>query len=153
MRPAQRMPANSLMALESSTGSDNFLGFKHLHEILDRHLGFSIRGVEGKFLSGRFAGGEDAPVLRRAIFHDRDQLHVSSHSCDENDRQLESADAGRIPVCTQSTAENYALVEASRLRRYAGVLLQSRWRPRRTTWARFVSASAHVQERCRCVGF
>ncbi len=39
-----------------------------LHEILDRHLGFSIRGVERKFLPRRFAGCADAAVLRRTIF-------------------------------------------------------------------------------------
>src|SRR6059058_456506 len=88
------------------------------HEILDRHIGFSVRRVERKFLSGGFARGEDAAVLRGAIFHDRDQLHLPSDSRAENDRQLESANAGGIPVCTESAAENHALVEAARLRRH-----------------------------------
>jgi len=53
-----------------------------------------------------------------AILNNGDQLHISPHSRAENNRQLESANAGRIPVCTEGTAENHALVEAARLRRH-----------------------------------
>src|SRR5437667_3741041 len=149
MRRTRWMPANSFNSLEGSTGPENFW-YSTLHEILDRHVGFSIQGVEGEFLSGRFACSEDVAVLCRAIFDDRNQLHVPSHSRDENNRQLEGANTREIPVRAKSAAEDHALVKAPRLRRHAGVLLQSRWRARRTTWPRFVSASANIQERCRC---
>jgi Uncharacterized conserved protein len=67
---------------------------------------------------------EDLPPRRccrfmRTIFNDGDQLHISPHSRAENNRQLESANAGEIPVCTEGAAENHALVEAARLRRHA----------------------------------
>src|SRR4029453_5806127 len=96
-------------ALEEISCSAN-LGPSRANEILDRHIGFSVRRVEGKFLSGRPAGGKNAGLLCRTPFDDRDQLYFSSHSGSEDNRQLESADAGRIPVCTESAAEDYALV-------------------------------------------
>src|SRR5205807_2403992 len=59
-------------------------------EHLDRYLGFSVRGMERKFLSGRSVNGEDVAVLRRTLFDHRDQLHFSPHSVAENNRELEN---------------------------------------------------------------
>lgn len=107
--------------------------------------------MEGKLLPGRSARGEDAAVLRGTIFNDGDQLHVSPDSGAQNNRQLESANAGEIPVCAESSTENHALVEAARLRRHTGIFLQSHNRSGRTTWPSAVSIAADVQERCRRV--
>src|SRR5438552_4101951 len=111
-------------------------------EHLDRHLGFSVRGMERKFLSGRSVNGEDVAVLRRTLFDHRDQLHFSPHSGAENNRELENTDAGQISVRAQSAPEDHALVEAEGLRRHARILLKSRNRPGRTTWSRPVSTTA-----------
>ena len=81
--------------------------------------------MERKFLSRRFAHGEDVAVLCGTIRHDRDQLHISPHSRAENDRKLESANAGEISFRFESAAENHALGEIARLRRHAGLFLQS----------------------------
>ena len=89
------------------------------HEFLDRYLWISVLGVEREFLSRRFARGEDVAVLRGTIFNHGDQLHISPHSRAKNNRQLESANAGEILLCTEGAAENHALVEAARLRRHA----------------------------------
>jgi hypothetical protein len=98
--------------------------------------------VERELLSRRFADGEDALVLRRAIHYDRDQLYVSPHSCAEDDRKLESANAGEISLRFESAAENHALVEAARLRRHAGVFFEGRRRLGRTTRPSFISIAA-----------
>src|SRR5439155_19965310 len=45
-------------------------------EHLDRHLGFSVRGMERKFLSGRPVNGADVADLRRTLFDYRAELHV-----------------------------------------------------------------------------
>src|SRR5580765_5461145 len=45
---------------------------------LDRYLRLQLPRMEGQLLSGRPRGGEDAAVLRGAISHRRDQLHVLS---------------------------------------------------------------------------
>ena len=58
--------------------------YSNLSAILDWHVGFSIRGVERKFLSGRFARREDVAVLCGTIFNHGDQLHISPHSRAEN---------------------------------------------------------------------
>jgi len=59
--------------------------------------------VEGKFLSGRSAGGKDVAVLRGTSFNHRDQLYVPSHSGRQNDRQLETTDTGAFSLCPQGT--------------------------------------------------
>src|SRR5437016_13186705 len=125
MRPTRWMPANSFNSLEGSTGPENFW-YSTLHEILDRHVGFSIQGVEGEFLSGRFACSEDVAVLCRAIFDDRNQLHVPSHSRDENNRQLQRPNSREIPIRAKTAAEDHAQRNAPRLHRPAGVLLLGR---------------------------
>src|ERR1700693_5305034 len=109
--------------------------------------------MEGELLSRRFIDGEDAAVLRRAILHDRNQLHISPHSRAEDDRQLESADTREIPVCAQSAAKNHPLVDAEGLRRHIGIFLQSRDRVGGATWAGAVSTSANVQKRRRRAQF
>jgi len=76
------------------------------YELLDRHLWISVLGVEGELLSRRFADGEDAFVLRRAIRHDRNQLHLPPHSRTKDDRKLEGANTGEISFCAESAAEN-----------------------------------------------
>src|SRR2546423_763880 len=48
--------------------------FRLWHEPLDRHLGFSIPGMEGNVLSGGFADEQDAAVLRGALCNHRNQL-------------------------------------------------------------------------------
>src|SRR6266536_4540785 len=140
------------MALEEISSSAN-LGPKRRHEILDRHIGFSVRRVEGKFLSGRFAGGENAVVLRRTPFDYRDQLHVPSHSGCQDNRQLETTDTGAFSLCAQGAAEDHALVETARLRRYARLLLQSHLWTWRKTRAGLVSTSAELQKRRRRLEF
>ena len=85
------------------------------HEFLDRYVWISVPRVEREFLSRRFAYGEDVIVLYGTILDDGDQLHISPNPCAENNRQLESTDAGEISVCTEGAAEDYALVEAARL--------------------------------------
>ena len=72
--------------------------------------------MERELLSGGFVDREDASVLRVAIFDDRNQLHVSSDPRAKDDRELESANAGEIPICAQSAAEDHALVETEGLR-------------------------------------
>src|SRR5438552_5023008 len=69
----------SLMRLKPRL-AQAILAFNRPNEILDRHLRLSVHRVERKFLPGGFAHSQDAAVLRRAIFHYRDQLHLSSHS-------------------------------------------------------------------------
>src|SRR5207245_11514668 len=118
------------------------LALNRLHEILDRHLRFSIRGVEGKFLSRRFAHGKDAAVLRGTIFNNGDQLHLLPDPRAEDDRELDNAYAGEISVRAKSATKDHTLVEASRLRRHARIFFESRSRPRRTAGANLVSASA-----------
>src|SRR5437588_13102375 len=121
------------------------------YELLDRHLWIPIRGVEGELLSRRFGDGEDVGVLRRAVRHDRDQLHVSPHSRREDNRKLENTNAAEISLFAEGSAENHPLVEAARLFRHARILLQNHhwsWRP---TWSVALSASANLQKRCRRV--
>src|SRR5205809_6466158 len=55
------------------------LGLSGSHEILDRHVRFSVHRVEREFLSRRFGGEEAAAMLRSATFNDGAQLHVPSH--------------------------------------------------------------------------
>src|SRR4051812_11526540 len=52
---------------------------------LGGHVRLQLCRMEGQLLSGHAAGGEDAPVLRGAIFNRRDQLHLLSHA-DREDR-------------------------------------------------------------------
>src|SRR5256886_13985426 len=99
--------------------------------------------MERKFLSGRSVNGEDVAVLRRTFCDHRDQLHFSPHSGAENNRELEDADAGQIPVRAQSAPEDHALVEAEGLRRPPRIFLQSRNRPGRTTWSGPVPTTAN----------
>ena len=115
-----QISATDEVALQNIIGDMRVIrDYSNLSEILDWHLGFSIRGVERKFLSRRFARGENAAVLRRAILDHRNQLHVSPHSGAEDDRKLEGANTREISFCAESAAENHALVEAARLLRYA----------------------------------
>src|SRR5947207_14442541 len=109
--------------------------------------------MEGKFLPGGFAGGKDAAVLCGAFFDDRNQLHVSPHSIAENDRQLETTDAGEFSVRAEGAAKDHALVEAARLRRHARLFLQSHLRTWRKAGTRSVSASAQFQKGRRRVNF
>jgi hypothetical protein len=85
------------------------------YAVMDRHFRFSIQRVEGKFLPRGFVDREDASVLRGAILNHRNQLHISPDSRAEDDRQLESANAGEIPVRPQSAAEDHTLVEVEGL--------------------------------------
>src|ERR1700686_5929674 len=96
---------------------------------------------------------QNAAVLREAIFDQRGQLHLSSHSVGEDDRELEHADAGEFSFRAESAAEDYALVEAARLRGYARILLQRHFRAWRPTRPGLVSTSAELQERRRCLEF
>src|SRR5207244_8388442 len=80
-------------------------------EHLDRHLGFSVRGMERKFLSGRSVNGEDVAVLRRTLFDHRDQLHFSPHSGAEKNRALENDDAGQISVRQPTTTTDQEVVD------------------------------------------
>src|SRR5713101_3272452 len=134
-------------ALEEISCSAN-LGLSGSHEILGWHVGFSVRRVERKFLPRRFGGGQNATILRRTTLDHRDQLHFSSNPCAKDDRQLETAYSRKFSFCPKSTAKDHPLVEAARLRRHAGILLQSRDRLGRATRTSFVSAAAHVQKRC-----
>ena len=95
------------------------------NELLDRYFWISILGMEGELLSRGFTNGEDAAVLRRAIFNHRNQLHVSPHPRPEDDRKLESANAGEISICPKSAAENHTLVKIARLREHTRIFLQS----------------------------
>ena len=82
--------------------------------------------MEREFLSRRFARGEDVAVLRGTIFNHGDQLHISPHSRAENNRQLESTDAGEIRFALKAPQK---ITHWSKLRdcfRYAGILLQGR---------------------------
>ena len=45
-------------------------------EPLDRHIGFSISGMEGDLLPGNVTREQNAALLRGAFFLDRDQLHL-----------------------------------------------------------------------------
>ena len=62
---------------------------------------------------------EDLPAAKMLAFYaerlSTTEINYTFHRIPaaENDRQLESADAGRIPVCTESTAKDHALVEAA----------------------------------------
>ena len=81
-----QISATDEVALQNIIGDMRVIrDYSNLSEILDWHLGFSIRGVERKVLSRRFARGENAAVLRRAILDDRNQLHFSSDSCGKDD--------------------------------------------------------------------
>src|ERR1700680_4995828 len=102
-------------------------------ESVDRHLGLPIHGMEGKFLPGRSADFEDASVLLREVFDHRDQLYFSPDSRAEDNRELENADAGEIPVRAESAPENHALVQVEGLRRHPRIFLQRRNPPGRTT--------------------
>src|SRR6266487_5993160 len=107
--------------------------------------------MERKFLPGRFVNGEDAAVLCGAVFDHRDQLHLSSDPGAEDDRQLENADTGEIPVRAESAPEDHALVQAEGLRRHPRIFLQSRGRPWRKTRTGPVPIAADLQERGRRV--
>src|SRR6202035_3946999 len=89
-------------------------------------------------------------VLRGTIFNHRNQLHFSPNPRAEDDRQLEGADAGKIPVRVESATEDYPLVEAQGLFRHVGIFLQSGERTRGATWSRAVPTSANFQKGCRC---
>jgi len=65
--------------------------------------------MERKFLSGRSANGEDVAVLRRTLFDYRDQLHFPPDPGAEDNRELENADIGQIPVRAQSAPVRFAL--------------------------------------------
>ena len=71
--------------------------------------------MEGEFLPRGSVDREDVAVLRRAIYDNRNQLHLPSNSRAENDRQLESANAGEIPFRAESAAKDHALVETEGL--------------------------------------
>src|SRR5262249_4683693 len=120
---------------------------------LDRHLGFSVCGMEREFLSRRFARSENAALLRRAILDDGNQLHFSSDPSAKDDRKLENAYVGKFPVRAQSTSENHPLVETPRLHGHAGILPESCSWPRRATRPGSVSIATDFQKRCRCVEF
>jgi len=73
--------------------------------------------VEREFLSRRFADGEDAAVLRRAILDHRNQLHVSPHSGAEDDRK------SRLRDCSD-TLEYFCKVVTDLGERLGPVLFQ-----------------------------
>jgi hypothetical protein len=149
MRSGLRMFVRGVFFLKRGFAQGTVLALTN--ELLDRDFWISVRRVEGKLLPGRSARGKDAVVLLGTVFNHRDKLYVSPDSGAENNRQLEGANAGAIPVCAESSTENHALVEAARLRRHAGIFLQSHNRSGRTTRPSAVSITADVQERCRRV--
>src|SRR4029077_12217494 len=102
--------------------------------------------MEGEILSGRFARREDAAFLRRTFRDHGNQLHVSSHSGAQDNRELEQPYAGDFPLRSESAAENYALVEAARLRRYRPLFLRSDLRFGRATRSGSVSIAARFQK-------
>ena len=82
---------------------------------MDRDIRFSIRGMERQVLPGRSASVEDAGVLRRAFPDHGGELHFSSNSLGQDDRELDKANAGSFSFCAEGAAEDYALAAAARL--------------------------------------
>ena len=99
--------------------------YSGFNELLDRHLWISVLGVEGQFLSGRSADDENATVLRRATFDDRNQLHLPPHSRTEDNRKLEGANTVEISFRAESATKNHPLGKIARLRQHARLFLQS----------------------------
>src|SRR5581483_8845937 len=63
--------------------------------------------MEGKLLSVRFAGGEDAAVLRGAVSDGRDQLHVLPYADREARARLGRADAVAVQTDAESAAAHH----------------------------------------------
>ena len=59
-----------------------------------RHLRLQLSRVAGHLLSGEVPDRQDAPLLRGAVLHRRDQLHVLSHAQRQDGGGLGRGDAG-----------------------------------------------------------
>src|SRR5712691_9046267 len=59
---------------------------------LRRHLRLQLSRVEGKLLSGRSCGRENASLLRRAFPHRRDQLYLLSDAIGEDSCRMGTAE-------------------------------------------------------------
>ena len=98
---------------------------------------------------------EDLPTAKMLPFYaerfaTRTEINYTFHRIParENDRELENANARRISVRSEGSAENHSLVQAARLFRFTRILLQSHHRSWRPTRPGAVSASADLQKRC-----
>src|SRR5581483_10954291 len=84
---------------------------------LDRNVGLQLPGMEGEFLSGESPRGEDASVLRRALFDGRDQLHLLPDAEREARGRLVRRDAVPLQADTQGAASDHPRQPSARLRR------------------------------------
>src|SRR4051812_22323684 len=107
-----------------------------IYELLDRHLGFSVRGMERDLLSGGFTGEQNAGLLLRAVHDDGSELQLSTDPEPKDHPELVGRNTGTLQVQSKSAAEGDALREAKELRRYDGLLLPGHLRPGSEAWAR-----------------
>src|ERR1051325_9010273 len=86
------------------------------HELLDRHVGFPISGVERALLSRGFAGEQDAGVLRRALRDHGSELQLSANPEPKDDPELVGGNPRAFQVQPERAPEGHALREAEKLR-------------------------------------
>src|ERR1041385_3130032 len=117
-----------------------------IHELLDWHIRFSVRGMEGDFLSGGFVREQNAGVLLGAFHDDGSELHLSPDPEPEDDPELVGGNAGAFQVQFESAAEGDAFREAEKLRRYDALLLPGYLRSRSEARTGPVPATTEFQE-------
>jgi len=104
--------------------------------------GFSTRNGKGNFYPEDLPTAKMLPFYAERFFDHRDQLHFPPDPGAEDNRELENADIGQIPVRAQSAPEDHTLVEAEGLRRHLEYFCKVVIPAWRTTWAGFVSIAA-----------
>src|SRR5205814_1006816 len=84
---------------------------------LDWYVRLQLSRMEGQLLPLRSTCGQDAALLRGAVSHRRDQLHVLPHAQREAGRRLGRADAVALQADLEGPSTNHARQPAEELRR------------------------------------
>src|SRR5476649_1857470 len=113
---------------------------------LDRHIRLQLPGMERELLSRRSRGEEDAAVLRRAVSHRRDQLHVLPDAERGDCRRLGGADAVALQAHAEGAAPHHARQPAEKRRGVRRRVLPGGLDARRQARRAAVSAAAEPEE-------
>src|SRR5882724_11273755 len=118
---------------------------------LDRHLWLQLPGVEGELLSGRPRDGEDAALLRRALSHRRDQLHLLPDAEREDRVRMGGADAVAVQADAEGAAAHHPRQPAETGGRARAGVLPGRGHARRQAGRAAVPAAAEPEKRSGAV--
>src|SRR5262249_54795242 len=72
------------------------------------HLGLQLPGMPRVLLSGEVPHGQDAPVLRGAVLHGGDQLHLLSDAQRQDHRGMGRGDPRRLLVHPQGASAHHS---------------------------------------------